>query len=559
MEKLKSLKAEHTGELGEAVRRAFDLLNLHRLQSGVDCYGLGRKPWFNAQGTVIVLTDGGDFDFNVSAVPDVISVPTVLTSDFFRADQRAFAVVNSFPRLLGGPIEAGRESELQLQDFCELTGGCAFYPAAMNDMLKCVENILEKSYFMGVTVEFECLVPIPEGLAQFSPQYIRLPPLQPNQPPPTLWWPFPEDFHTSVEGVRLEPASSNIAQYTRMAHSKLVFSASDKKLALLQSFPIDKYELEVSAFTVFFLKNVKEGNCWPIHTRFNLPVKRFKEGKFVQSSNNEGRYIGFVRQSANRTGVVNLYVLPYNFPTLFTLLDELIVKSKGVVTQQWRVQFESYLRNLPYYYIAPLRSCLNHMGLQNVLSPQVEAYIPAPLVQNLKKLTMMAKGESERFETSLEEQRKQEAAKNPILKDDDLLSVSRGKVLSELAKLRSQFDPDVIEKRQFSEHKQGKPAIAVSEEGRFSLPIAVMGDYHERGANELREARDKSEKLKPLFGNPFFPIEKVTNRLKRDSLVLDEAEDLSLEEGGSGGRNKKRSPTRKQSPEYKSKMPSPPI
>ncbi len=53
------------------------------------------------------------------------------------------------------------------------------------------------------------------------------------------------------------------------------FSASDKVLSLLPSFPVDKYELEPSAFGAFFVKNSKEGMCWPLQSRFNLPVKVF--------------------------------------------------------------------------------------------------------------------------------------------------------------------------------------------------------------------------------------------------------------------------------------------
>lgn len=50
-------------------------------------------------------------------------------------------------------------------------------------------------------------------------------------------------------------------------------SASDKVLTLLPSFPVDKYELEASAFASFFVKNAKEGMCWPLQSRFNMPVK----------------------------------------------------------------------------------------------------------------------------------------------------------------------------------------------------------------------------------------------------------------------------------------------
>ncbi len=47
------------GSVGSAVRKAADLANLYRIQSGVDAFGQGRKSWFNNCATIIVLTDGG--------------------------------------------------------------------------------------------------------------------------------------------------------------------------------------------------------------------------------------------------------------------------------------------------------------------------------------------------------------------------------------------------------------------------------------------------------------------------------------------------------------------
>lgn len=43
MTELKALKAEHVSDVGAALRKALDLANLYRLQSGVDLYAQGRK------------------------------------------------------------------------------------------------------------------------------------------------------------------------------------------------------------------------------------------------------------------------------------------------------------------------------------------------------------------------------------------------------------------------------------------------------------------------------------------------------------------------------------
>ena len=83
--------------------------------------------------------------------------------------------------------------------------------------------------------------------------------------------------------------------------------------------------------------------------------------------------------------------MPYNFPELFRLLDELQVKNKGVASPQWRSAFETYLRNLPYYYITPLRACLNHMGLPTVMPAKIETTLPQQLAVSLKRVMQQTK------------------------------------------------------------------------------------------------------------------------------------------------------------------------
>jgi hypothetical protein len=43
MTELKALKAEHISDVGSALRKALDLANLYRMQSGVDWFAQGRK------------------------------------------------------------------------------------------------------------------------------------------------------------------------------------------------------------------------------------------------------------------------------------------------------------------------------------------------------------------------------------------------------------------------------------------------------------------------------------------------------------------------------------
>lgn len=543
---LKALKAEHTSDIGGAIATAFDLLNMHRLFTGIDVYGQGRKPWINASSGVVVLTDGGVF-CNMEGVQNTLELRNstlyvnpaqTLTPEPYRWDQRVFCLINSLPRSVGAPPEPrNTESAKQLQKLCGETGGACYYPTSMKLLLQSIENIVDRSSFSGVTV---CLKntqnPPPKGLQTFNAQFVRLPLQKPNSPPYQYWWPLPEDFHSfSADGSMRD---LNLTSISRAAHPTFLFSASDKKLSLLPSFPVDKYELENSNLTDFFLKNVKEGMCWPLWSTFTEPVKVFKNGKYNHGTSSDGKLIGFLKLSSHRSGVVNMYVLPYNFPELFTLLDDLINRFKGVPSSPWKAAFENYVRNIPFYYVTPLKAALKHMGLPNLIPEQLESVLPFQVIQQLKKITGAAKMETDRFEEQFDKER---MAKNNNAQSGpaSLLDIDRSKLFDELALLRAQFDPSEKANKDSAPNLRSKSSgegLLLNRPGspmpdddkRFSVPIAFMGDFHNKlsASPPLREARDVSEKSLPLFGNPFFPIEKVSNRLKKDSLVLDESEDM---------------------------------
>lgn len=96
-------------------------------------------------------------------------------------------------------------------------------------------------------------------------------------------------------------------------------------------------------------------------------------------------------------------------------------------------------------------------------------------------------------------------------------------------------------------HGAAAAVVVVDDDRRFAKPVAQMGDYHVQKSVPLRVADEiaaSGKDDKPLFGNPFFALHKVSNRLKKDSLVIDESEDLI----SSPVRGKKHSPTRRASP-----------
>lgn len=64
-----------------------------------------------------------------------------------------------------------------------------------------------------------------------------------------------------------------------------------------------------------------------------------------------GHPFGYLKASTNLS-CVNLFVMPYNYPLLLPLLDELFKVHRGKPPPEWRMQFNNYLRTMPAYYAA---------------------------------------------------------------------------------------------------------------------------------------------------------------------------------------------------------------
>lgn len=57
--------------MGSALKHTFDVLNINRMQTGIDTYGQGRCPFFLEPSIIVVITDGGKLS-NASGVPEEV-------------------------------------------------------------------------------------------------------------------------------------------------------------------------------------------------------------------------------------------------------------------------------------------------------------------------------------------------------------------------------------------------------------------------------------------------------------------------------------------------------
>lgn len=139
MNELKNLTAAGMTTLGSALKNSFDLLNLNRMQTGIDTYGQGRCPFFLEPSIIIVITDGGKLS-NAAGVQEELNLPmhsavpgSELTKEPFRWDQRLFSLVLRLTGTYNPPNEnypPGANHNIQVpfdsspvNSMCEVTGG----------------------------------------------------------------------------------------------------------------------------------------------------------------------------------------------------------------------------------------------------------------------------------------------------------------------------------------------------------------------------------------------------------------------------------------------------
>ena len=78
---LKNLQATGLSSFGRGLKESFDLLNIHRLHTSIDHYGMGRNPFYLEPAVVIALTDGGRLNNPNNIEKEVDAVRVDVLSD----------------------------------------------------------------------------------------------------------------------------------------------------------------------------------------------------------------------------------------------------------------------------------------------------------------------------------------------------------------------------------------------------------------------------------------------------------------------------------------------
>ncbi|XP_075692047.1 integrator complex subunit 6-like isoform X3 [Rhinoderma darwinii] len=564
MNELKNLQASGLTTLGQALRSSFDLLNLNRLVSGIDNYGQGRNPFFLEPSILITITDGNKLTIP-SGVLEELHLPlnsplpgSELTKEPFRWDQRLFALVLRLPGASSvDPEQVGSvpSDESAVTQMCEVTGGRSYCVRTQRMLNQCLESLVQKVQ-SGVVINFEKTGPDPTPNAEdvlpdsvrpnnsFAPQawhschkliYVRP---NPKTGVPVGHWPIPESFWPDQNSPTLPP---------RTSHPVVKFSCVDCDPMVIDKLPFDKYELEPSPLTQYILERKSPHTCWQVFVS--------NSGKYSEI----GQPFGYLKASTTLT-CVNLFVMPYNYPLLLPLLDDLFKLHKLKPTLKWRQSFDNYLKTMPPYFLMPLKKALRMMGAPNLISDNLDCGLSYSIISYLKKLSQQTKMESERIITSVGKKVPQETGIK-VKNNSTRLSLVHNRHFKQLlpgisgespvrllemnvkdfpgfqiALLNKDLKPqtyrnaydiprrnllDQLTRMRTNLLKTHKLIVGQDEDCLHSVPVAQMGNYQEYlklMPSPLRELDPDQPKRLHTFGNPF--------KQDKKGMMIDEADEF---------------------------------
>ncbi|KAJ3144408.1 Integrator complex subunit 6 [Irineochytrium annulatum] len=505
LEQLKALRAYDLSNAGGALNAAFDYLNLYRHHVGLEKIAQGRLIGDNEPTVLMWFTDGTSFstvDRGGFAITDKLLVPGLRTPGCqnyvqpFRWDQKLLTFVMD-PEGVPTNAEIGMMS-------AEVSGEVFAVNSVLN-MQRCIDNCMGavKPPHPGVHPQLPVAVtcplavdmeelPIVEGQPPSRKFKVRL---YPNRdegktyPIPEAFWPLPDQQTLP----------------SRVAHPHICFVPQDTgTLTIPKDFPFDRVHVDVSNWPA--LQAQKPNTVWPLYVRGSNHRETNRQDA------DRGHPFGFLKVSSAARGGVNMYILPYNFPRLFKIIDRPLKNPdyRSKLPLEFRNLLKAYFDDIPAYYHLPVKAQLDKLGFPQATTASCITNMPSwPIMRTLANQKDHATSEFNRSRSAATEKRlasedvirrsgaKEATTGSPIALPENPFDVSRENLISTVMALQ----------KAVAEATSSHSTLTADDEDKaHSLPVSEMGVYHVKSANQMKQQ----------LRNPLETDEEITSRQNRD-------------------------------------------
>ncbi|KAJ3115664.1 hypothetical protein HDU96_000282, partial [Phlyctochytrium bullatum] len=511
---LKNLEAHDLSDAGRSLNAVFDYLNAYRFSSGLEAIGNGRYIGSNEATIIMWFTDGTQFlalDRNLPVVSNRLNIPGLRSPgsqtyiEPFRWDQKLITFIL---------VPDGAPYNNEVVSMSNAMNGDAFRIGSAKTLQQTIENCMGAvkpphphvlpSLAIAVTVRLTVwMEEVDEsGNTRKAPIKTDLYPLKDDG----RTFPIPEAFWVDSKLAHPPP---------KHAHPIICYQPSDTVYNIPHGLPFDRKARNVLASSY----------CLPLFPP-PTPIIDISGQLYVKNSGREpglGSPFGFLKVSSASRGGVNMYILPYNFPRIFKLLEQMNRNPslKNNIPSNWRKAFTAYFESIPVYYHQPLKTFMDKMGLAGaILPPMIANTSGYPISALESRLKEQAKADFEKnypvsrskVQSVVKAQASatpaSEAAAKPALAAganvasvplcENAFDVPRTRLLGELSLLKTTFEVLM--------EPQPKKRSQEDEDRLHSVPISEMGNY---------QNHPKFQKTQPLR-DPFETDDEMNSRLSRD-------------------------------------------
>ncbi|KAJ3340815.1 hypothetical protein HDU83_006906 [Entophlyctis luteolus] len=242
-----------------------------------------------------------------------------------------------------------------------------------------------------------------------------------------------------------------------------------------------------------------------------------------------GSPIGFLKVSTNAAKGVNgvmLYILPYNFPKLFKLIEHVIKNPiiKASPPQAWIKELRMYFADTPSYYHQKLKTMLKKIGVERLIPESTILSMDGwPISMYLTSVHNQAHAEYVNFTSAVARKKSEDSSNGQLPTAQSIAEAKAAKnafdvplesMMTELNMLLSFFDTyassgtkiSKVSRSQDHEDMLHSLPTSVATNHNIKLPhILLRNPFESDSEMQLRSKRDP-------FGNPWAVLKSIGNK-----------------------------------------------